>query len=219
MNELPKVCVRQAEVSTELSALGVSKAELMEAAHTGYRAAVATTGNDVPGMFGMELWGKTFRGLADQLTVKGWTYDRSASYPKVVRHDGRIAIAVWNGDKATGNPNEEPSPKQPKGEETRRIVGVNSRTLFDYWYHDPKNIKPTLTGEIQTWVLLVRADVDNDLVLAELSLPSALSESGHIATWEKRIIFSESHPAAGTMVDTQQPTPPIDVPVKRRAQQ
>lgn len=210
----PIIHVEPQPVEQRLADLGLTVDVLRDAVLYGQLHRDSCTPNDAPSMRGFLAWGKTLRGLAEQLAPAGWSRSDEGNYPTVVNPSGDLAIAVSTGDGATGHADARAATKYPKGPATHAAVQVNAVQL------QLIDVAPIASAETHasrltrvTWLLLIARDGDE--IRCELSLPGAIEDDGRVESGIERIILP---------VFTIEPDTPfeedgaeeIDVQVQRR---
>jgi len=175
------VHVEQPDVETRLIELGLTIKILVEAIRAGELARATCTEFDPRIFRGQMAWARRRRSLCEQLVpMRGWVAHEDHNQPLVISPDGRMRIAVFAGDSATGDPTRRPQPQRPKGAVTIGAVRTNQLELFG----PPK---PEEEFDALTWFFLAhRTRLD---ILAELSLPATVSLDGRIVDWNERIIL------------------------------
>jgi hypothetical protein len=160
---------------------------------------------------GTRAWAETNAALRDQHVPRGWTSSDRFNTPKTVSPSGEWEVTAITGDVATGDPRSTPSTRYNRGPAGVRDVIDNLQwDLFESAEPRPKHHEaPPLT-----WMLLYyRKD---DTLMAELSLPTRVSEDGRIDYWVERILLPKVDMSDGarvrslTLVEDA-----IDVPVRR----
>lgn len=167
-----------------LKALGLDVPTLHEIIRRGASAKLAATAFHPPAAAGYFQFAELVVGFREALCTpeKRWEPDDTSGFSTVVSPDGDVAIAIATGDAVTGDPTRDPSTQHPKGPLTTAAVEANQLVLFPGMMSPPK-----ATMKRVTWWLLVL--VTTSEVVAELSLPEAVSESGWITSWKTRLIL------------------------------
>src|SRR5262249_5687825 len=95
-----------------------------------------------------------------------------------------------------------PAPKYLKGFATAQAVELNGQLTLDFGLEPDRETGTEVTvPDMATWFLLFR--MQNDTIIAELSLPDAI-EKGRITNWLERIILpSFPRPDGGPFGDRQ----------------
>ena len=189
------------EAETKLGSLDLDSETLWRAISFGQTYVADATSHDPPSSVGITAWGKTVRMLRDLLAPEGWTAENHQNYP-TVHPSGRLAVAVAAGDEQTGL--DSPETRAPKGIWTTRIIDANRRQL-SFAQLSPEWANPSR----QTWILLYYADIQNEELSAELSLPVGMNEEGYVDEWQERIIL----PQLGELDVDIEGEDEIDVPV------
>lgn len=208
------VKTNQIEVADALAELGLTTEILIEAIIRGEIARDRCTANDPPCAPGFYAWSGTVRGLRDILLPQGWTRNDDDNYSRVVSPDKLIALAVVTGDDGTGNREVDPKTKYPKGPATQAAVSSNQWSLN--FGEDASDESANEDAETWiTWMLLKKRSGDS--VLAELSLPSSMTDDGQVESWQTRIILNPIVIEPNIEVEDESSETPIDVPVRRRS--
>jgi hypothetical protein len=181
------------EVEKRLASLGLAEQDLVEAVRIGDMEASWCTENDPRVLRGFTRWGKTFRGLADRLVVKGWAHTERRSLPVMVNAAETIGVTVSSGDDHTGKAEPTmPKTRNPKGLITKQIVYENQPQLPGI-ANAVTRIRRDRNG-LQTWFLLYHFDRDSYQIRAELSLAASMGDNGYVAEWFERIVLTPSDP-------------------------
>lgn len=199
------------EADAALATLGLTLEPLCDAVRAGYLARVSCTGNDAPFYPAMSQWNRTVRVLRERLLVEGWSKCDDGNFCTVVNPERTIAIAVASGCENTGNRDETPTTKSPKGPSTVGAVLVNATQL-----HLPDIVPPNapVADDRITWFLLFHCD-EREL-RAELSLPASMGHDGRPDAWKERIILP-TMPLDPVVPDVAPDFgPDFDIDVKRR---
>lgn len=211
---MTQVCSQPPAVTSRLTALGLTSAELSQAVSRGVLARTECTPNHPPLHAGFVTWSNTVCALREILLHKGWERSDEGNYSVVIHPSRLFAIAVATGDENTGNPNANPMTKSPKGPSTRNAVAVNSNQAWLF-----SELIPVLPEEEKgrlTWLLLI-GQVGGKLK-AELSLP--INCDGKVNGWKERIILPdiEVDPSSTISVAPLLPSlPDIEIEVRRKA--
>lgn len=188
-----RVYIKPAEVDTQLAGLGLTAEDLTLAIREGDNQAGFCTDNDPSVLKNFTRWGKTFRGLADRLTLKnqGWRKEERRCFPLMVSKDRSIAITVSSGDALTGQDTGRDGPKphsqNPKGTLTKQVVNENQGQLPGF--EDAVARLPVEGSGQITWFLLYCLDRLRSEIRCELSLPEKVDDSDVISSWFARIIL------------------------------
>jgi hypothetical protein len=187
------------EVKARLAELGLDENELVDSLAEGDQEASWCTENDPRIMSGFIRWGKSFRGLADRLVLKGWAHKERRSLPLMINSNRTIALAVSSADDNTGRADTTmPKTRNPKGEVTRQIVYENQPQLPGI-----ANAVTRIRGrvdDLRTWFLLFFVDRQTDEIRSELSLAASIASSGQVGEWYERIILSPTTPTTPVRV-------------------
>jgi len=179
------VRVKPEEVGVRLQELGLTEKVLIDGLEAGLAAKALCTSNHPPNFGGTSFWAEAVRWLRENLIPKGWRRDNSFNFPTIVRHDGKIAIAVAAGDEGTGLPKGNPSTRYERGPVMVGKVEVNQHLPFEHLpagYGEPDPDTPEAT-----WLLLhFRA---GDELRSELSFPLTINKAGFVETWAERILL------------------------------
>lgn len=175
-----------------LADLGVSEAQLLAALAQGEAAFASCTSNHPPMAAGFYRFAETVVGLAEQLAGDGWTREDVRNFSTVVRADGRVAIAVASADAGAGDLSGDVMTRSPKGPTTLQAITQNLLLPFDAGAEEMNAQAIDAPGTIvdgqrlrQTWLLLQNRR--DGMLYAELSLPRAMDERGHVQTFAVRV--------------------------------
>lgn len=176
-----KVTAKVVLGESEIEALGFSAAMLQEARRRGEAARNRVTPNHPPSYSGTVAWAEVTAALRELGAPIGCRKDDERNFSKVISADGKNAIVVVTGDSATGMVDQSPQPKYARGPATQGAVLLSQTDLFKSVEAGRLLAGPTI------WFLLIRRD--KEVAMAELSCPHAITESGLVAAWVKRIIL------------------------------
>lgn len=192
----PIVVDAPAKVRARLDQLGLAL-ELLQAVLDDARAHFAECTSHHPRPYpGAVLQAEAIRGLRDHLSSQGWAVRDRANYATVVHPSGSWELAAACGTSATGDRDQTPSTRNTKGSVSKAVVQQNQMSFFDS--------KPSVvTGEQQTWVLLLYVNPLTLDLRAELSLPLRMDDSQRIAGWAERIIIPTT--GGGALVSRHAP--------------
>jgi hypothetical protein len=106
-------------------------------------------------LVGMTRWGRTIRGLREQVLATKWTM-KERPQSLTISPDARVAVAVATGTAATGNKDASPTTKWLKGAATAQAIKTN-KSLYLFPDMAPTEEQERLKAqEYNTWVLLFR---------------------------------------------------------------
>lgn len=199
------------EVDAELHELGLNRDELLQVIEGAKWGRNHWTEWDPPGYAGWNQYALGTRSLRKVLienrpAQQKWRMDNTGGLCRTIDPSGEMAIVVSSGTPQTGNPNSTPKTLNPKGEHSLRGFRIN-RSQRDLFGSDVAGTNPWL------WFLLIH--VDGDEVLAELSLPLDVDETGRVNDWLKRIIIRPDSPSDGG--STKDIDDDLDIDVVARA--
>lgn len=205
--------------AARLNRLGLDQDVLTRAVAQAAMQVSGCTEHDPPNVPGILMWGKVVRYLRDLMTPRGWRSHNRRGYPTVVSPGNTVAISSASGDAATGLVDKKPSTRSPKGAETSRRVNENQISFIDTKPEAFGNLgSDTNEDHVNTWLLLHHIDEEAEQIRCELSLPSAMNETGHIDTWRDRIILDPVSFAWGAALDEDETTEELDIHVERRTE-
>lgn len=186
---LPRIIADPPLVRVALGVLGVSLDGLQDVAEAIWWAHNSCTENDPPSFPGWQRYAVGTRSVRELLMPEGWDKDDSNGYCRTISPDQSVAIVVCAGNEETGNPDREPTTRNPKGPHTIRAVAVNRAQLELFQETQAGAIRRLwrLDPPPATWLLLT--DVREGRLFAELSMPSQMDESLRVHQWERRIIL------------------------------
>ena len=148
---------------------------------------------------GTERWNHTVQELRRNLAKFGWRVRNPNNSPRIVRPDGRLAMAVVSGNKFTGIPHSSPKNAHSLGRtldesvlrnRTKEVIGQLVLTpVEDAAIEDAVNSRRI---DSTTWILMYFYDPVAGL-RAEISLPRYTFE-GFISDWTDRIIIPTEAP-------------------------
>jgi hypothetical protein len=200
-----------------LAEMHLTEAVLRDAVAMGVYARRECTLFDPPTFRGMTQWARTVRSLRELLARAGWTADDGGGFSRVIRGDGRLAIAVATGDVRTGQPGfPSPATKYKRGAMTHQAIDGNKQLNLLTWPTDETFAEDVTYARVprrETWFVLTH--VRHDAVRFELSLPADISDDGRVHSWAERILFDDIELTTPMELADELP-PDIDVPVERR---
>lgn len=193
---------------TRLHDLSLTEEVLRESLGYGHSHWAECTQNDPATLPGYVMWGKTIRRLRELLKPQGWTIDNRENCQLTVHPLGQFAIMVVAGDSGTGNSTREPATRYERGPATRKLFPSSQLSFLFYHLSQPP--------PREIWMLLHHHD-PTGILMAELSLPLAVTEDGYVTGWRERIILDleELNPIGQVVPRTDTP-PAIDVPVRMK---
>lgn len=205
------------DVEGRLAELGLSEEILHTAITQGLLARSETTPNHPPLHAGFVTWSNTVRALREELIPHQWDRNNESNYSRVFNPSHTLAIAVATGDENTGNRNESPMTKSPKGAATTHAVEANAAQFsFEGDGFDKIDFTNEDGSDIKTWLLMF--SILKNEVRCELSLPIACN--GKVDGWKERIIL-RSIPLDPSTIDIPisplPEMPDIEVAISRRA--
>ena len=134
---------------------------------------------------GFKAWARGFGVLAEELIPMDWRKVETNGLPRVVHPTSGVAIALVNGDDATGVYGRDPKSKTRRGPQSILLVHSNERQLQLF---ELSRFHQTPAAEEQvTWWLLMYFGADR--LRAELSLPIGIGEDSKLSLWKTRIIL------------------------------
>lgn len=184
----------EAQANTRLEQLDLTVELLERVIRLADAEARTCTPMDPPSLSGLIRWGRTNRFLRQETYASGWQFDNPYNLPRTIHPSGEFAVVATSGDAATGIEYGYPTTKYGKGIATRSAVATNGQLVLEFDNIDP--IPAGVDVNLATWFLLY---YDSDTqVMSELSLPSAIDESGFIEDWSERIILPVINLADGS---------------------
>jgi hypothetical protein len=196
---------------------------LLEAVAAAHDEAQRCTDNDVSTRAGYLRWATPYRYLGDEYVPKGWRRDSPGGYELLVSPDGKRAVAVAQGDHATGT-NKMPSTLIERGPLTAQAVrGNKDQMRFPAEVH--ADFAPEPDPPHETWLLLSYFDIAVNEIRLELSVPVEFTKSpgvqgaknrGHVTKFFPRIVLPTISLAPVASVGEDQISEPIEVRVTRR---
>lgn len=189
------ITVQGPDTVEQLAALGLTPEILRNALLAGLAARNEATRNDPATSAGYNQWGRTVRGLRDQLVGNGWRRSESRGISSTVSPDKSFAIIVATGDEFTGLDEKVlPDTKRARGAAGRHLIKTNQQLtlLFD---EGPQNDASEADDEEvdeekrKTWLLLTSLNAERTELRAELSLPADVTDEGLVCGWAKRILL------------------------------
>lgn len=171
-----------------LEEIGINKQLMLDIGRRILAGAAQTTPHDAVNASGSFAYFAGVRGLRDVLCMIGWKINRRGNLELTSHPDKDIHFLVSSGNKYTGNPNFQPSTKNQKGTQTRRVVYQNARN--PYLFPEMNHIIELKPDESQTWFVLYHFDKEKSEMRMEVSLPISFDENElKVSGWIKRIIL------------------------------
>jgi hypothetical protein len=200
-----------------LAQLGIEQVWLKNAVLAGDAEARTCTRLDPPITGGILRYSRTNRVLREQTIPAGWHFDNRRNLARTINPSRQFAIVVAQGNEFTGDQDNLPITKYPKGITMIEAVASNEQLELDLQALLPEGV--VLESEdastermiLETWVLLSTI-VDGEIHY-ELSRPVSMTGS-HIDAWAERIIFAPL-PVDPTII-IEEPADEYDVLVERR---
>lgn len=198
-----------------LRILGLNEEFFQEIGNRILSAYSQTTIHDAANASGSYAYLAAVRAIRDILCPKGWeSFSKDhlefTSLPKK-----KIKILVSSGDKYTGNKKFDPSTKNPKGSQTKKIVSQNSWQLYLF---------PEMMTSIQkkpdsehTWFFLYHLDIKNTELRMELSLPINFNGDDRVCEWKERIILPKIDFNSSTIAVEPELIQEIEFEIKRKS--
>ena len=201
-----------------LEPFGIKEHDLLQLGEkilTAYRQA---TPNDAVTAQGSLAYYEGVRALRDLLCPQGWKKTTKNNLEITTSPDKKISIVVSSGNQYTGNSRIEPSTKNRKGKQTKKIVYSNIEQLPLFPELTEKNTHSSESDS--TWILLYHIDEEDSEMRMELSLPVGFNEnksSIQIHKWEKRIVLPPVQFDSFVPPSKPEFTPEVEIEIKRRA--
>jgi hypothetical protein len=211
--ENSKVIRQREAVDARLAELGLSAALLTTAVEEGQAEAARCTLNDAPMAQGFLAWDRTLRALRERLIPRGWVRD-NGDLPTVKDPASGVAIAVASGDEFVGDPEVNPTTRNPRGPSTIKAVQSNGQQTF----LPPGSVDRDKVEAAANYWLLFNANPAEGLLQIELSKPSLIDGSGYVTAWFERIILPPTPlPSTPVLVDASQLPAAPDFDVRPKA--
>jgi len=181
-------------VETKLDAIGIPFDIIKQIVMRGHFARSTATESHPNNSGGTFQWHEMIRSKRDLLKPLGWVKQDNNNKALTVNPTRTIALDISGGTKETGRAGSSPQTRNPKGEQTEKLVNFNHQQmqLFEL---NPVNNDTNTIDEYQTWILLYCFEVIHGQreIRFELSLPTMM-ENGRITGWNERIIFEPIYP-------------------------
>jgi hypothetical protein len=195
------------ETVTALAELGFTEDIVAEAIRRGEQFRNSVTQHHPRTAGGFYAWSEVTTALRNQLVPLGGGAVTERGFDLCLCPTRCDVIAVLTGDRATGNPDMDPQPKYTKNRPAAQST-IESSQIEMFQQHTGVRAGPRL------WFLLIRRD--GDVVVAELSRPDAITDSGRINKWERRIILSPVSVGSTPTEKEDEYTPPVEIDVTPR---
>lgn len=181
-------------VQTKLDAIGIPFDIIKEIVMRGHFARSTATDSHPNNSGGTFQWHEMIRSKRDLLKPLGWIKQDTNNKALTVNPTRTLALDISGGTKETGRSGGTPQTRNPKGEQTEKLVNINQQQmqLFEL---NPVSDNLNNIDEYQTWILLYCFEIINGEkeIRFELSLPTMM-ENGRITGWSERIIFDPIYP-------------------------
>ncbi len=176
------------------------------------------TPNDAANAGGSFAYFEAVRSFRDALIPKGWHTKRSNNLELTENPKKTFCIAVSSGDKYTGNVRVEPSTKNTKGNQTKKIVLSNCKrpSLFP---EIDEAVRKNEADVGMTWIFLYHFDFEKAEMRMELSLPTGFDVSeSKIQGWDKRLILPPIEFDASAIIPSEpdDATPEFEFEIRRK---
>lgn len=202
-----------AHVQRRLAELGITEAQLRDAAMRGQLAWAACSPFHPRIYAPLVGWAETVAALRENLATAGWEASDEHNYSVAINPAGELAIAVATGNEYTGLLHSSPSTKASKGKHTVSAILVNQAQLSLFEIAPPPVAEQV--PERTTWLLLMYRDERE--IRCELSLPVSIGTDMRVDAWRERIILP-AIPRDPQLIEVRPPQQPdLDIAVKRRA--
>lgn len=203
-----KVITDAMGVELRLREIGINANVLIEACKLGVLSKSNSTAFDTKGQAGYIQWNDTNCKLRLLTQNLGWQIYQENGIEGIISHDKKIRIIPSSGNAATGNPNQQASNKNPKGEGCIKLIDKGKQgNLFTGF---PKQD----IEKIETYILLYYTN-DTELRM-ELSKPSFIDTHGKIKAWEERLILQKQVLNDIEILTEEINEDSIDIPVIRK---
>lgn len=175
-----------------------------------------TTSHDAANAAGSYAYFAAVRAMRDILCPKGWSMARKANLEVIMNSEVSISILVSSGDKYTGREDREPSTKNSKGNQTKKIVYANAKN--PYLFPEMNKAFQVNPGSTPTWFLLYHVDTKKSQMRMELSLPTSFDANDlKVHGWMRRIILS-SIDFNRTQIEIEQDfAPAVEFEIRRKS--
>lgn len=169
-----------------LTELGLKPELILKVGNKALAAYHETTLHDAVSAAGQYAYLAAVRSIRDELCPRGWEPHVKHNLEMTVNPETGISILVSSGNKDTGKEHGNPKTKNPKGNQTKKIVSFNDRQLrLPTMEYKVKNVSLN-----NIWLLLYHIDTTKSQMRLELSLPVKMDfEDGYVTGWNKRIIL------------------------------
>lgn len=200
-----------AEALSRLEQLGFTPPTIVrDAVQHGAGTARSVTPWHPVGYGGIRMWAETVSALAEHGRRCDWEHEAVKGVDLVTNHRTGVAVIVTAGDAATGLEDYRPDARYERPEMVQAIVNGTLDTLWDAEHG---------RADWQVWLLLHNVAANQGDVPAELSLPAAIGDGGHVTGWVERLLIPADDDRDGnrrTMDAPAVPPAPV-VTVRRRA--
>lgn len=168
---------------------GIGVDDLQSVGAAALRAFVGVSALHPKGFNGTSAWADAISRLRALLIPHGWIPRDPQNQPRIVSHDGKLAITVSSGTPETGIPEGNPQTRNDKGAQTADSVSYNARQMSLLPITESDFIPPPSSAGKELWILLYYIDFDAHEVRLELSQPTAMSDNDKVNDWATRFIL------------------------------
>jgi hypothetical protein len=161
---------------------------------------------------GLVFWGELSQVIRAIKLPDAWKARDLRGMPLTISPDGKIAITPWSGDENTGLSNLTPKTRGAHGAVAVRAIDRNLWLLEGLKGWERRDV---IADDLSLWGLLT-FHRPRRLISAEVSLPSAIDETGHVYGWAERIILDPLTFDPSSRLWVPEDEPEIDVDVVRK---
>lgn len=223
MQSAPRIVDNPYEVAARLWTIGgLTITMLHEVVEEGEVARGQATSNDAASAPGMYAYYGRVRALRDRV-LPAWSKKCEHGSELAITPDKKHAVLFASGDENTGDKNEKPKTKCPKGIQMVAIAQANRDQLSLFAEDGTGTGEQEETSSVSepktrtTWVCLVARFEDR--VTVELSTPVLLDDEGYVEEWGERLILPDinlNDLPTGRRTRTPEEGPDFDVEVTPR---
>ena len=172
------------EAENRLKEINIKNQHLQDACLAGLLQKNNCNENNTKGGPGFIQWDETIRSLRELSIEDGWTRYQQNHLEGIISENSKTIILPSSGNLSTGNPNQTPINKNPKGYRTIQIIEkVAQGNLFTGY--------PDQSDDVYNELFILLYYCTDQKLKMELSKPLQITRQGKIVAWQERIIIPE----------------------------
>jgi hypothetical protein len=199
-----------------LKTLGLKVSDLTEIGTrilAGYNRA---TPHDAANAAGSFAYFDAVKAPRDILRTSGWIPFQKFHIEFTAHPEMNLLLMVSSGDKNTGFFGVDPKTKNPKGNQTLKVVNNNAKQM-SFWPEMEPQRQTLIIDSAPTWILLYHVNPKDNLMRMELSLPIHFDLEGDcVDGWRQRIILDPIGFSPSSAPPEQDFASDFDIEIKRK---